>query len=233
MSNYKDWIKAIDINVDYFSAFLKAWIAFNSWYRDEFGRGSDKEIIDKIKGTDNRYCNYINNLLTSQESDAKMFLENIARLHETLLNAAITTQEYIGVREQISFSEISVKNKNNLSKFTFRQINYEVKREHGNLITRIYKNEKEYLNYIQVLYDQEELMQQSEFISLSDEQKLKCLECYKKMKPYLVESVIYSGDETKKESYKKIGNYNFVNDSNRITNFIIVCTLYFVRIDYS
>ena len=29
MSNYKDWIDAIDLKVDYFSAFMKAWIAFN------------------------------------------------------------------------------------------------------------------------------------------------------------------------------------------------------------
>ena len=32
MSNYKDWIDAIDLKVDYFSAFMKAWIAFNAWY---------------------------------------------------------------------------------------------------------------------------------------------------------------------------------------------------------
>lgn len=27
MSSYKDWIQKIDIEVDYFSAFIKAWIA--------------------------------------------------------------------------------------------------------------------------------------------------------------------------------------------------------------
>ena len=32
MPGYKDWIDAIDIKVDYFSAFMKAWIAFNAWY---------------------------------------------------------------------------------------------------------------------------------------------------------------------------------------------------------
>ena len=32
MAGYKDWIEAIDINIDYFSAFMKAWIAFNAWY---------------------------------------------------------------------------------------------------------------------------------------------------------------------------------------------------------
>lgn len=32
MPGYKDWIDAIDIKVDYFSAFMKVWIAFNAWY---------------------------------------------------------------------------------------------------------------------------------------------------------------------------------------------------------
>ena len=32
MPGYKDWTDAIDIKVDYFSAFMKAWIAFNAWY---------------------------------------------------------------------------------------------------------------------------------------------------------------------------------------------------------
>ena len=31
MPGYKDWIDAIDIKVDYFSAFMKAWIAFNAF----------------------------------------------------------------------------------------------------------------------------------------------------------------------------------------------------------
>ncbi|MEI3158913.1 MAG: hypothetical protein V8T08_04735 [Monoglobus pectinilyticus] len=33
MAGYKDWIEAININIDYFSAFMKAWVAFNAWYK--------------------------------------------------------------------------------------------------------------------------------------------------------------------------------------------------------
>lgn len=32
MPGYKDWIDTIDIKIDYYSAFMKAWIAFNAWY---------------------------------------------------------------------------------------------------------------------------------------------------------------------------------------------------------
>ena len=50
MPGYKDWIDAIDIKVDYFSAFMKAWIAFNAWYNfsGEIPTGNDKECIEYI-----------------------------------------------------------------------------------------------------------------------------------------------------------------------------------------
>lgn len=32
MPGYKDWIDTVDIKIDYYSAFMKAWIAFNAWY---------------------------------------------------------------------------------------------------------------------------------------------------------------------------------------------------------
>ena len=41
MPGYKDWIDAIDIKVDNFSAFMKAWIAFNAWYNFS-GEGTGK-----------------------------------------------------------------------------------------------------------------------------------------------------------------------------------------------
>ena len=31
MPGYKDWIDTIDIRIDYYSAFMKAWISFNEW----------------------------------------------------------------------------------------------------------------------------------------------------------------------------------------------------------
>lgn len=60
MSNYKDWIDAIDLKVDYFSAFMKAWIAFNAWYESGEIAVTRKEII-------------LNQLLTTQ-IDLKLIL---------------------------------------------------------------------------------------------------------------------------------------------------------------
>lgn len=56
MPGYKDWIDAIDIKVDYFSAFMKAWIAFNAWYNfsGEVTGNSDKECIEYIAKQNNQ-----------------------------------------------------------------------------------------------------------------------------------------------------------------------------------
>lgn len=63
MPTYKDWIKEIDLNIDYFSAFIKAWIAFNSWYRSEYTERSDREIIERIKMQNNRFKGHIETFL--------------------------------------------------------------------------------------------------------------------------------------------------------------------------
>ena len=44
MATYKDWIKEIEVDVDCFSAFIKTWIAFNSWQRTFFD-----EVVQKVE----------------------------------------------------------------------------------------------------------------------------------------------------------------------------------------
>ena len=47
MPGYKDWIDTIDIRIDYYSAFMKAWIAFNAWYNysGEIAGKNDKDLF--------------------------------------------------------------------------------------------------------------------------------------------------------------------------------------------
>lgn len=49
------------------------------------------------------------NLINAENTEGSAYRENIAKLHGSLLNAAITTQEYIGVRQSVSFAEVAVK----------------------------------------------------------------------------------------------------------------------------
>lgn len=227
MAGYRDWIEAIDINIDYFSAFMKAWIAFNAWYNfsGEVPEGTDKKCIEFVSEQSNRFKTYMTNLLNATDSEGLTYQDNVVKLHEALLNAAITTQEFIGVRQQILFSEVAVKNKNNLEKFDYSNIHYECLRAHGK-ITTIVKNNRtgvELLNIEQDEYDEDALKQQSLYIQLSETQKVKCLQCYQKLNPYIITSVLDAS-----EGARKIGVYSFVNDSNKISQAIITI-LYMLR----
>ncbi|MDO4812386.1 MAG: hypothetical protein Q3995_02560 [Eubacteriales bacterium] len=227
MPGYKDWIDAIDIEVDYFSAFMKAWIAFNAWYNNsgEVEGKTDKDCIEFIAEKTNRFKSYIMNLITADTSEGNIFRENVAGLHSKLLNAAITTQEYLGTRQAISFSEVAVKNSNAREKFEFRNISYECSRAHGKITTVVTdtKNGSELFKLEQDGHDKNYLIQQSSYKYLSPERQRKCLECYEKLKPYRITSVLSSG--TGKITF---GSYDFVNDPNTISHAIVII-LYMLR----
>lgn len=231
MPGYKDWIDAIDIKVDYFSAFMKAWIAFNAWYNSgEIPGKKDQECIEFISSKSNRFKTYIENLLTSDSAEGNSFRENLASLHFALLNAAITTQEYIGVRQTISFSDVAVKNTNANERMEFRNVKYECSRAHGKITTVVTDGRgREILRYEQDEYNLDSLQQQSSYKSLSLERQTKCSECYKKLIPYVSMSVLAtSGDGGKKGKCMVIGAYNFINNPSKISS-AIVTILYLLR----
>lgn len=227
MPGYKDWIDAIDIKVDYFSAFMKAWIAFNAWYNfsGEVPAGNDKDCIEYIANQTNRFKTYTMNLIDAEDSDGSAYRENIAKLHSALLSAAITTQEYIGVRQSVSFAEVAVKNVNALAKKDYYQYHYECSRAHGKTKTRVtsLSSGVELFCYEQDGYNIDELKQQSSYKALTQTQRNKCDECYKQLIPYNITSVLDSSPTA-----KEIGAYSFVNNASKISEAIVII-LYMLR----
>lgn len=112
MPSYQEWVRKIDINIDYYSAFIKSWIAFNSWYRSEYTERTDRGIIEKLKTENNRFKGYIETMLdeNNNSDEAIIFKKNLKDLQAALVNAAIVTQERDGINQQISFSEIAINN---------------------------------------------------------------------------------------------------------------------------
>lgn len=72
-------------------------------------------------------------------------------------------------------------------------------------------------------YNIDVLRQQSGFIGLTQRQKEQCEECYRALTPYRNISVLATGEDT-----KQIGAYNFVNDSDKISEAVIII-LYMLR----
>lgn len=227
MAGYKEWIKNAEVKIDYFSAFLKAWIAFNAWYNEEIHEKTDQQCIEKICD-DSRFKSYITNLLAAEDNEAVSFKNNLAKLHEALNSSPIKSQEYLGVKQDISFSKVLTKNKNSDHHFKYRSIEYKCSKSHGKLTTVVLntKSGVELLRYEQDEWDLDALRQQTDYINLSQEKKTKCEECYKEMIPYVISSVLSNSDEVTQGT--KIGTYLFIKSYDKIAEATIKI-LYMIR----
>lgn len=195
MPSYKEWISKIDIEIDYYSAFIKAWIAFNSWYRSEYRERTDREIIEKLKTENNLFKGYIETLLdvNNNTDESISFKKNLNSLREALVSAAMVTQERGGVNQQISFSEIAINNPKVLSEGDYRTTHYRVQRTKQAVTTLIHrKNDPTniYFQFEQEKYDETALDVHSDFLRLGDEQQGQCKAFYREICPYVIESVL-------------------------------------------
>ncbi len=224
MSSYKDWIRKIDIEVDYFSAFIKAWIAFNSWYRSEYRERTDRDIIEKLKSENNHFKGYIETLLDENNNadDAIAFRNNLTSLQSALVSVPIFTQERGGINQQISFSEIAINNPKNLSEGDYRTTHYQVKRTRQSVKTLVYKKNNPtdiYFNFEQEKYDETALDVHSDFLRLGVEQQGQCKAFYKEVCPYVIESVLCKDRDN---------NIRFVTERVKVSRGIIE-VLYLLR----
>lgn len=171
MPSYKEWIRKIDIEIDYYSAFIKAWIAFNSWYRSEFSERTDRDIIEKLKSQNNRFKGYIETHLdeNNNSEEAIEFKSNLSKLQAALVTTSIVTQERSGVSHQISFSEIAINNPKSISEGDYRQTHYKVQRIGSKITTLVHKKNNPttvFFNFEQDKYEESELDVHADFLRL-------------------------------------------------------------------
>lgn len=224
MSSYKDWIRKIDIDVDYFSAFIKSWIAFNSWYRSEYKERTDRDIIEKLKSENNHFKGYIETLLDANNNadDAVAFRNNLSFLQSALVSVPIFTQERGGVNQQISFSEIAINNPKTLSEGDYRTTHYRVQRTKQFVKTLVHKKSNPaeiYFSFEQEKYEETALDVHADFLRLGIEQQGQCKAFYKEVCPYVIESVLYKDRDN---------NIKFVEERVKVSRGIIE-VLYLLR----
>lgn len=224
MPSYRDWIRKIDIDIDYYSAFIKAWIAFNSWYRSEYRERTDREIIEKLKSESNRFKGYIETLLDTNNNtdEAIAFKKNLNSLRSALVSAAIVTQERGGVNQQISFSEIAINNPKTLAEGDYRVTHYKIQRTRQKITTLVHRknNPTDILfQFEQDRYDRTELDAHADFKRLSGEQQGQCKAFYNEICPYVIESVL---------SKDRDNNIIFVSERAKVSRGVIE-VLYLLR----
>lgn len=204
MPSYQEWVRKIDINIDYYSAFIKSWIAFNSWYRSEYTERTDRGIIEKLKTENNRFKGYIETMLdeNNNSDEAIIFKKNLKDLQAALVNAAIVTQERDGINQQISFSEIAINNPKRVAEGDYRVTHYKVQRTNEKISTLVHKKNDPttiYFQFEQKKYDETELDVHADFLRLGIEQQGQCKAFYKEICPYVIESVLTRDKDNKVE----------------------------------
>ena len=90
------------VEVDWLGQYIKAWIAFNAWYRNSFqSLKYDWQIIEAIKKDNGNIRSKIENLLSGTGLDRKSFQSDVADLHRLLSAKPIKSGG-----ERISFEKI-------------------------------------------------------------------------------------------------------------------------------
>lgn len=121
--NTRRFIENADI--DFFTYFIKAWIPFNSWYKNKWHElHSDRAAINTIKDTVNEARSAITNFIENDSDDAKTFKSYLSSLHFQLLENDIRNQDL-----RVSFQNVKVgKNRTRVIDETYRGIKYRLER---------------------------------------------------------------------------------------------------------
>lgn len=214
VENVEKWKTLTDI--DYFTYFIKAWISFNAWYKNQYTNvSSDREAINKIKNESNSVKNKAIGLLGSQSEQANLFEASLASLHKSLTELAVHNDE-----KRLCFYDfvVEVDRNNLLQNLTDRGVSYYIKVEMNRSTVREVKatlnqaNGTTILNYTGSNYDRQDLIQNHQYLQLSDNQKSKVTGLFDLANPFKPENLL-TEDEN---NHFKIGAYKFIRDEEKI-----------------
>lgn len=89
IDNRDAWLRMSDI--DYVGQFVKAWLAFNAWYRSAYKETHDRKIVNEFKWQSNPVLNTLRPKLEAISDDAVQFRAEIGLLHQRLDNYEIAS----------------------------------------------------------------------------------------------------------------------------------------------
>lgn len=189
IDNRDSWLRLSEI--DYLGQFVKAWLAFNAWYRNAYTETQDRKIINEIKWQPNPIRSKLRPFLTNSSSneESEQFRGEIGLLHHRLQNYEIhsgkgedklrITLENIYLRDNPPPSKMVKKRRS--CEFTIeRLINGHVKTEVTN------PGGRQVLTHTQPRYDLANLQSLASFASLTSNQQGFLTSLYKQANPKII-----------------------------------------------
>lgn len=220
-TGHKDEWKAL-ADIDYFGAFVKAYIPFNAWMNISYpALNTDREKINEIKKNTNPFRDKICSLLNANNQDGAQFRSLLGELHDALENHYINNQD-----KRISFTNVTIgKNPNNISEDTWFGMGFRVQYGNGSTTetkSLIKKRDGSSLFHLtQPDYNIEDLKTNPNFATQKPEYQSHLLNCYKAVEPYIQKDLTTGFDASNQGTYFDCGYYKFIKESENIAKGLI------------
>jgi hypothetical protein len=166
--------------IDYIGPFVKAWAAFNAWFREESGTRKDRDGLEFVKTRVNPVRSEIVPLLRPRENraDGRPRLESedsqelkllIADLHRFLEQYQIEVAREDDMLERITLTSVAIRQRVQLPQSTeSRAITYAVDKQHGQWISTVTNRAGDVSARItQADYDEDDLIVHPQYAGLS------------------------------------------------------------------
>ena len=166
--------------IDYIGPFVKAWAAFNAWYRAESGSRRDRVGLDYVKGHANPIRSEILPHLGPAQNDpagrrrpdseaAQEFKLLIAQLHSRLEAFRIEVGREDDTVERITFSSVAVRRPSPPPQtITSSRITFTVNKTHGQWVSSVTNRAGQVTTTItQADYDETAFVTHPHFLALS------------------------------------------------------------------
>jgi hypothetical protein len=211
-------------DIDYFTQFIKAWLAFNAWMRTAYSDiRSERDLMECVKKQSNPVRNKIRSLLNGAGNNGQNFRGLIAELHgqleRTYLEANRNGQIY-----RITFAEMKEFNFTSEDSFNHATADYSLKRvasgdDKGKIEIKLLKQSDQTVifDFAQDEYNLGELKAHLPFDKLPVTRKQKIIESYEKIAPFKTISWLVNPEE----DHIEIGAYKFKNDADGLAAAII------------
>lgn len=132
----RNWRKQAQF--DYIGPFVKAWAAFNAWFREHSGSWQDARGIEYVCSQDNPVKNTACPLLRANIERATEFKAKIATLHEYLDAYDLNKRDKDGNVSPISFTSVCIKKWDGAPvRFESRGLHYQVIKQNAVWISTI------------------------------------------------------------------------------------------------
>lgn len=183
--NVRKWLGLAE--VDYVGPFVKAWLAFNAWYRSVYTDRNDRAILNEFRWQPNIIRNRIVPLLGQNSEEAAQFRAHIGDLHHRLERYHIHSG-HGGDWERITFTNVFLRMRTVTVQTQSRyRRTYTITPGSGNstaLTVTVQQNTGAYvLNISQSRFDLAGLQEDPAFQSFNADQQGTLLSIYRLMNP--------------------------------------------------